>query len=70
MASADKAINGYMAGELRVERERSNLVLEELTNLVDGGTAITEARRKMCESVWQILAAIELTEHWQLDLTS
>ena len=50
MASADKASSGYMAPELRVERERSSLMLEELTNLLDGGAAVTEARRRMCES--------------------
>ena len=45
--------SGYMAPELRVERERSDLVLEELTNMLDGGQPITEMRRRMSECVKQ-----------------
>ena len=33
--------------ELRVERERSKLNLEELTNLLDGGIIFTEKRREI-----------------------
>ena len=44
--AADKT---SVAPELRRERERSALDLEEITNLVDGGEFITERRRKMCE---------------------
>ena len=44
--------SGYMVPELRVERERSSLVLEELTNLLDTGEAVTEIRRRMCELDW------------------
>ena len=40
---------GYMAPELRAERKRSSLVLEELTNLLDGGSVLTETRRRMRE---------------------
>ena len=40
-----------MAPELRVERERSSLVLEELTNLLDGGSVMTEKRRRMSENL-------------------
>ena len=36
-----------MAAELRFERERTSLVIEELTNLLDGGELFTEKRRKM-----------------------
>lgn len=39
--------NGFMVEELRVERERSKLDLEQLTNLVDGGEMFTEKRRRM-----------------------
>ena len=41
--------SGYIAPELRVERERSSLELEELTNLLDSGETVTEIRRRMCE---------------------
>ena len=58
MASADQAAASYMAPELRVERERSSLVLEELTNLLDGGAAITEARRRLCKCKLLNLEAI------------
>ena len=36
-----------MAAELRFERERTSLVIEELTNLLDGGELFTEKRRNM-----------------------
>ena len=50
MASAKgSGESGYMAPELRVERERSSLELEELTNLLDSGEAVTEIRRRMSE---------------------
>ena len=47
--SGEKAVTGgdRMVAELRVEREKSNLVLEELTNLLDGGESFTEKRRHM-----------------------
>ena len=47
--AAQSSINkgAYMASELRIERERSNLVLEELTNLLDGGVEITKKRRRI-----------------------
>lgn len=55
MASAKDADSGgeggYMAPELRIERERSDLVLEELTNMLDAGAPITEMRRRMCEGL-------------------
>ena len=38
---------GYMVEELRKERERSKLNLEELTNLLDGGEMFTAKRRRM-----------------------
>ena len=38
-----------MASELRVERERSNLVVQELTNLLSGGEEFTEKRRELCK---------------------
>lgn len=38
-----------MVTELRVERERTCLDIEELTNLLDGGEAFTEKRRAMGE---------------------
>ena len=37
----------YMAKELRVERERSKLNINQLTQLLDGGEIVTERRRKM-----------------------
>ena len=37
--------------ELRVERERSRLNIEQLTYLLDGGKEWTERRRKMGECV-------------------
>ena len=39
--------SGFMVEELRVERERSKLYLEELTNLINGGEMFTEKRRRM-----------------------
>ena len=44
---ADLGKKGYMVEELRKERERSKLNLEELTNLLDGGEMFTEKRRRM-----------------------
>ena len=38
---------GYVVEELRKERERSKLNLEELTNLLDGGEMFTAKRRRM-----------------------
>lgn len=38
---------GRMVPELRVERERSRLVIEELTNLIDGSESFTERRREV-----------------------
>lgn len=38
-----------MARELKEERERSNLDVEELTHVWDGGEFITEKRREMGE---------------------
>uniref|UniRef100_A0A1X7T9X5 Acyl-coenzyme A oxidase n=1 Tax=Amphimedon queenslandica TaxID=400682 RepID=A0A1X7T9X5_AMPQE len=37
--------------ELKVERERSRLDLEELTNLLDGGAVFTDKRREMVKMV-------------------
>ena len=37
----------FMVEELKRERERSKLNLEELTNLLDGGEMFTEKRRRM-----------------------
>ncbi len=48
MAAAAKAVK-----ELLVERERSKLNIEELTNLIDGDKELTERRRKMGQSVNQ-----------------
>ena len=45
MASASE--DAFMAKELRVERERSKLNIEQLTCLLDGGAIVTERRRKM-----------------------
>ena len=48
MASAtERREDGYMAEELRVERERSRLDIEELTYLLDGGEIFTKRRRAM-----------------------
>ena len=48
MASAtERREDGYMAEELRVERERSQLDIEELTYLLDGGEMFTKRRRAM-----------------------
>ena len=47
MASSSRNKDAYMAPELRVERERSDLVLEELTNLLDGGAKVTKTRRRI-----------------------
>lgn len=49
MASAGEKMSGYMAPELRREREASKLDLPELTTFVDGGEMITENRRRMCK---------------------
>ncbi len=46
MASAVKK-DGFMVKELQVERERSKLDTERLTQLLDGGEILTEQRRKM-----------------------
>ena len=43
--------HSYMAPELRVERARSRLVLEELTNLFDGGPVMTEMKKKFSEQL-------------------
>ena len=51
----------YMAPELRVERERSSLVLEELTNLLDGGSVMTEKRRRMSENCLEFNIAFATT---------
>ncbi len=48
MAGAVKE-SEYMAKELRVERERSKLSINQLTQLLDGGEIVTERRRKMGE---------------------
>jgi acyl-CoA oxidase len=40
-----------MAEELKKERERSKLNLEELTNFLDGGKIHTEKRRKIIKIV-------------------
>ena len=48
MAAAGRE-GGFMAPELRRERERSTLNLPELTHFNDGGEYITEMRRKVCE---------------------
>lgn len=48
MASAGDARTS-VAPELRRERERSALDVEELTNFMDGGEFITEKRRAMCK---------------------
>lgn len=53
-----------MAKELKEERERSNLDVEELTHIWDGGEFITEKRREMgnfivqcCElTIYELLA--------------
>ena len=47
MATPSSGGDGYMAPELRIERERSSLVLEELTNLLDGGAEVTKTRRRI-----------------------
>ena len=39
--------NGFMAKELRIERERSKLNIEELTLLLDGGEMLSERKKKM-----------------------
>ena len=44
MMMTDKS---YMVEELKRERERSKLNLEELTNLLDGGEMFTAKRRRM-----------------------
>lgn len=36
-----------MVPELRIERERSKLNVEELTHYIDGGEPLTERRREM-----------------------
>ena len=38
--------DAFMVEELRIERERSKLDLEQLTNLLDGGEAGTRTRRR------------------------
>ena len=45
MASRNK--DAYVVPELRIERERSRLVLEELTNLLDGGAELTKTRKNI-----------------------
>ena len=45
MARVRDGDSDWMAAELRLERERSNLVTEELTNLLDGAESLTEKRR-------------------------
>lgn len=44
--AAGKA-SGFMAPELRREREASKLDLPELITFVDGGEMITQARKRM-----------------------
>ena len=44
---------GWMAEELRREREASSLDLEELTNFLDGNEIMTERRREICETEWK-----------------
>lgn len=46
----------FMVEELRRERERSSLDLEELTQFLDGGAIITEKKRAMCKRPWAIIA--------------
>ena len=46
-SSHDEDQSTYVARELQIERERSKLDLEQLTNLIDGGRECTEKRRRM-----------------------
>ncbi len=39
-----------MVKELRIERERSKLNIEELTNLLDGGETNTTTRRRISKT--------------------
>jgi hypothetical protein len=48
--AADRKIDGFMVEELKVERERSRLNLEELAELIYGGEML-EKRRKMANLV-------------------
>ena len=43
---ADSGVQ-FMVKELRAERERSKLNLEQLTNVIDGGKIYTDIRREM-----------------------
>ena len=45
-AARARARVGGAVPELKVERERSRLDLEQLTNLLDGGAAFTQRRRE------------------------
>ena len=47
----------FMVPELRAERERSSLDLQELTTLLDGGKFVTKRRLKACK--WMKLEVIE-----------
>ena len=49
MSDTEQHRAGSSVRELRLERERSKLNIEQLTNLVDGGKEWTERRRKMGE---------------------
>ena len=48
MAAAGKKESGYMVPELRRERERSTLNLEEMITFLDGGEHIREKKDRMC----------------------
>ena len=41
----------FMVKELRSERERSKLNIEQLTNLIDGGEHVTKRRREISEQL-------------------
>ena len=43
------ATNGHYNEDLRLERDRSKLNIERLTNMIDGGERATEKRRQLGE---------------------
>ncbi len=46
---AAKPKDDFMVPELRAEREKSSLNLQELITLLDGGHDATERKRKICK---------------------
>ena len=64
MASAtERREDGYIAEELRVERERSQLDIEELTYLLDGGEMFTKRRRAIGMQLKLLSCVLEASKY-------